>query len=100
MPPWELIVFVAGVAGLLVAAMVLEPVWTARVLLVVRGGKVEVRRGMVGATTRQMVGDILRDAGVARGWITVSPGRRIRFSWNIPSGARQRLRNVLHSVGL
>ena len=64
-------------------------------LIRVRNGAVDVSRGHVRSAARQYVADILRDAGVSRGYIAVTSEDSVEFSKTIPEGIRQRLRNVL-----
>lgn len=54
-----------------------------------------VRRGRLHATARMFVADILREAGVCCGYITILSGGRLEFSPSIPKAIRRRLSNVL-----
>ena len=63
--------------------------------IVIRGDSLQVRRGIVRSHVQSALTDILRQAGVTRGFICVNDQRRIVFSRNIPPAIRQHLRNVL-----
>jgi hypothetical protein len=39
--------------------------------------------------------EIIRESSVKSGFIAMTPGRRVKFSWSIPKAIHQRLRNVL-----
>jgi hypothetical protein len=67
----------------------------ATILIRVRGDKLRVVRGRVKAQTHQFVSDIVREAVVTRGYIAVTPAKRVFFSRAIPRTVHQRLRNVL-----
>jgi Protein of unknown function (DUF3634) len=87
---------------LVVVALVLAAVWYAlqpRCLFVVciEEGTARLDRGKVAAHFVQEIGQVCREAGVQEGQVWGVPqGRRIslRFSRSIPSGCRQRLRNL------
>lgn len=64
-------------------------------LLRISGGKLIIRRGRLQADARNHVSDMLRDAGVCRGFVAITSRNRIVFSRSIPSSLHQRLRNVL-----
>jgi len=67
----------------------------ASTLVRVRAGSVRVTRGKIRPEAKGQVAEILADAGIANGFIAVTPGERVAFSWNIPGTVHQRLRNVL-----
>jgi hypothetical protein len=56
---------------------------------------VRVARGKVRPESREHVADILKEVGISKGFIAVTPGNRVAFSWSIPGKVHQRLRNVL-----
>lgn len=39
--------------------------------------------------------EIIQESRVKSGFIAITPGRRVKFSWSIPQSTHQRLRNVL-----
>jgi hypothetical protein len=41
--------------------------------------------------------DLLRDAGVSQGHITLSHDRRVSVSWHVPPALHQQIRNLLLS---
>ena len=61
----------------------------------VRGDSLRVVRGSVRAPVLADLTDMLRRAGVSRGFICINDRRRIVFSRNIPASIHQYLRNVL-----
>ena len=69
----------------------------ASTLIRIRGDSLQVLRGSVRAPVRSDLSDILRRAGVTRGFICINHQRRIVFSRSIPDSIRQHLRNVLAS---
>jgi hypothetical protein len=66
-------------------------------LIRIRDGMLEVRRGQIQPHAKEYIADILREAGVSRGFIAISRERRIAFSRQIPVTVHQALRNVLLS---
>ena len=71
------------------------PPFYADTLIRVHQGKLLVRRGIVRAQARAHVLDLLREAGVSRGFIAIRAGNRVAFSRGIPAAIHQQLRNVL-----
>ena len=67
----------------------------ASTLIRIREGAVHVRRGRVQPYAKEHVVEILREAGVSKGFIAVTSENGVAFSRSIPSTVRQRLRNVL-----
>jgi len=61
------------------------------------GDSLRVLRGSVRSHVQTALTDILRSAGVTRGFICVTDKRRIVFSRNIPAEIRQQIRNLLAS---
>jgi hypothetical protein len=59
------------------------------------GGLLRVRKGWVAPPTIAALADILRDAGVEQGYITLSKDRRVAISWHVPPALHQNIRNVL-----
>lgn len=58
-------------------------------------GILRVREGWVPPRVMVALADILGDAGVARGHITMSKDRRVAISWHVPPALHQNIRNVL-----
>lgn len=94
-PIW--LVIILGLAALACGAVWfgLLPPPHASTLVHVRHGSIRVTRGRLRPETREQVREILAEAGVARGFVAVTPGNRVAFSWRIPNTVHQRLRNVL-----
>jgi hypothetical protein len=67
----------------------------ATTLIRIRDGMVQVRRGKVRPETKEHIADIMRDVGVADGYIAITPGNWVAFSRRIPPAIHQRLRNVV-----
>jgi hypothetical protein len=67
----------------------------AMLLIWIRGGQLHITRGQLRAQAREFVAEILREAGIAKGFIAMTPAKWVAFSPNIPAGVRQRIRNVL-----
>lgn len=63
----------------------------ASTLIRIRDGAVHVRRGQVRADAREHISDVLRDAGVSRGFIAITPGNWVAFSRRIPRGVSSAL---------
>jgi hypothetical protein len=90
------LVILAAIVLLVVGAVHggLVPPPTATTLIQIRAGSVNVARGQVSSTTIEHVRSILREEGVASGYIAVT-SQRVFFSYKIPPATHQRLRNVL-----
>jgi uncharacterized protein DUF3634 len=58
-------------------------------------GALRLRKGWVPNRTMTALADLLRDAGVSQGYITLSPDRRVAVSWHVPPALHQKIRNVL-----
>jgi hypothetical protein len=67
----------------------------ANILVRIKAGSLQVKRGSVRAHAREHIEEILREAAVSSGFIAVTPGNRVTFSRQIPQAIHQRLRNVL-----
>jgi hypothetical protein len=81
-------------AWVLVRLGILPPPHAA-LLIRIRGGQLKIARGQLHAQAREFIAGILREAGIAKGFIAMTPGGSILFSPNIPASTRQRIRNVL-----
>jgi hypothetical protein len=64
-------------------------------LIRIRGGSLRVVRGSLRAQVLADLTDMVRQAGVTRGFICINARRRIIFSRNLPASIHQHLRNVL-----
>ncbi|MDB6027684.1 MAG: hypothetical protein JWM68_3907 [Verrucomicrobiales bacterium] len=96
---WEAMsLIVIGILALLFYAAVwlgIIPPPHAVVLLKIRKGAVLVTKGNLKGFARSNVAEILLAGGVTRGFIAITPAKRVSFSRQIPSSLHQRLRNVL-----
>ena len=82
-------------AGLLAVWLGFVPPPYAATLIRIRDGELHVRRGRLHGLAREHVSEILRGAGVSRGFIAITSADWIMFSRQIPRAVHQRLRNVL-----
>jgi hypothetical protein len=58
-------------------------------------GTLRVRKGWVPTRVVATLADILRNAGVSQGYITMSKDQRVAISWHVPPALHQNIRNVL-----
>jgi hypothetical protein len=65
--------------------------------ILIDDGTLRLRKGWVPARALSTLADLLRDAGVSQGHITLSPDRRVAVSWHVPPALHQQIRNVLLS---
>jgi hypothetical protein len=88
---------IVGIAltGVLAVWLGFVPPPYATTLIKIRDGEIRVRRGRLQGLAREHISDILRDAGVSRGFIAITSANWIVFSRQIPGAVHQRLRNVL-----
>ncbi len=56
-----------------------------------------LRKGWVPARVLSALSDLLREAGVSQGHITLSEDRRVAVSWHVPPALHQQIRNLLLS---
>ena len=82
-------------AGLLAVWLGFVPPPYATTLIRIRDGELQVRRGRLQGLAREHISDILRDAGVSRGFIAITSANWVVFSRQIPRAIHQRLRNVI-----
>jgi hypothetical protein len=92
---WITLPIITAIIGSLLVQLGFLPPPHAIVLIRVRGEKLRVARGRVKAQAHEFISDIVQEANVAKGFIAVTPGKRVFFSREIPRGVHQRLRNVL-----
>ena len=91
------LVLVVAVAALLWALVVLGYVASplSRTVIRIRRGEIRVEGAELGARAKEHVADVIRDAMLMRGFITLSSRREVTFSRDVPHVMRQRLRNIL-----
>lgn len=65
--------------------------------ILIEDGTLRLRKGWLSPPVLSALADLLRDAGVSQGHITLSPDRRVAVSWHVPPALHQRIRNVLLS---
>jgi hypothetical protein len=65
--------------------------------ILIDDGTLRLRRGWISPRALSALTDVLRDAGVSQGHITLSPDRRVAVSWHVPPALHQQIRNVLLS---
>ena len=63
--------------------------------ILIDDGTLRLRKGWVSERALSALADLLRDAGVSEGHITLSEDRRVAVSWHVPPALHQRIRNVL-----
>jgi len=63
--------------------------------ILIDDGTLRLRKGWVPPPVLSALADILRDAGVSQGHITLSHDRRVAVSWHVPPALHQQIRNVL-----
>jgi hypothetical protein len=63
--------------------------------ILIDDGALRLRKGWVPNRVMTALADLLRDAGVSQGYITLSPDRRVAASWHVPPALHQKIRNVL-----
>lgn len=63
--------------------------------ILIDDGTLRLRKGWVPASVLAALADLLRDAGVSQGHITLSQDRRVSVSWHVPPALHQQIRNVL-----
>lgn len=69
--------------------------WQAVIVVRIRAGHVTVVKGALLPHARAGLAEVVRAAGIERGFLAVKRNREVAFSRNIPGELRQRLRNVL-----
>ncbi len=65
--------------------------------ILIDDGMLRLRKGWVPARVLSALADLLRDAGVSQGHITLSEDRRVAVSWHVPPALHQQIRNLLLS---
>lgn len=92
-----LLVMVAAVVvfGLPLAGLGFLPPLHATTVVLIRDGRLVMKRGQLRGQVRDDVAEVLAGAGVRNGFIALTAGGRVHFSRSIPRELHQRLRNVL-----
>jgi hypothetical protein len=93
--PWILVIVCGVSVGVVSIWLGVLPPLNATTLISIRRGQVRLRKGQLRVHAKEDVSDILREAGVSRGFIAITAQNRVVFSRRIPSTIHQRLRNVL-----
>ena len=91
---WLAIVVLATVTFWITSSGLVPPV-NAATLVQIRSGNLLVKKGRLRGQAKELVADLLKEAGVTKGYIAILPDKRVTFSRQIPSAIHQRLRNVL-----
>lgn len=84
----------AGLAFLVIRLLSSAPA-TAVTLIEIKPGGIQLAKGRIKPSAREMVQEILTQSGVKDGFIAVSSGNHVSFSRHVPETVHQRLRNVL-----
>ena len=63
--------------------------------ILIDDGTLRLRKGWVPARALAALAELLRDAGVSQGHITLSRDRRVAVSWHVPPALHQQIRNLL-----
>lgn len=84
-----------ALAGLLAVLLGIFPPPHATSIIHYRNGEVRAGRGQIRGYAKDQVADVLREAGVSRCFIAITPANRVSFSWRVPPSIHQRLRNIL-----
>lgn len=93
---WSLLALLAAFPVVAVGFALLAPL-SARTFIRICDGVPHVTRGRLDPRAREHVAEILRLSAVRSGYIAITSQPRVIFSWRIPKGVRQQLRNVLLS---
>lgn len=89
------ILILVGLAWWLLVGIGLLPSPFSRTTIRIRNGQIRIAGADLPSRAREHVADVVREAALQGGFITVSKARRVTFSRGIPEGIRQRLRNIL-----
>jgi len=65
--------------------------------ILIDDGTLRLRKGWLPPRVLSALTDLLREAGVSQGHITLSQDRRVSVSWHVPPALHQQIRNVLLS---
>ncbi len=92
-PEWLGLIII--VAAILIWYLEIVPPLGASLVIRIRGGKAGTTRGRIPSRVLADLEEILREAGVERGYIAKNGDARIVFSRSIQESIRQALRNVM-----
>ena len=92
---WVVVILIAVALGFAAVQWGIVPPPGPAILIRIRAGRAEVVRGRLRADVLASVSRILEEKAVQRGFIALTTRDRVRFSFRIPAGIHQRLRNVL-----
>ena len=70
-------------------------IYSGETYIAIDNGRLRLRRGWIAPETINALADILRNAGITDGYITVTNDKRVVMSWHIPPALHQTIRNVL-----
>lgn len=86
---------IAGIAAWILVVIGAIPSPFSRTTILIRNGQIRIRGADLSPRARDHVVDVIREAHLPGGFITVSSDGRVGFSRSIPETLRQRLRNIL-----
>lgn len=66
-----------------------------RTVIRIRNGQIRVDGADLSPRAKEHVGDVIREAMIFSGFISLSARREVRFSRDVPESVHQRLRNIL-----
>lgn len=89
-----ILIGVAVVIFVIVTWEFVPPPW-AVVVVWIRGGEVDVSKGLITAATKAQLQEIVAEENLTRGWIAMRRDSRLRFSRNLLPAVRQRIRNAI-----
>jgi hypothetical protein len=90
----RLVLLVAAAWWLLVAlGFVASPF--SRTIIRIRNGQIRVNGADLSTRAREHVSDVIREAMIFSGFISLSAHGGVRFSRDVPESVHQRLRNIL-----
>jgi len=79
----------------LLVAMGVLPSPFSRTIIRIRKGGILVTRAELPPRAKEHLADVIRNAMVQGGFITLSSSRSVAFSSEVPQGIRQQVRNIL-----
>ena len=66
-----------------------------RTTIRIRNGQIRVAGAELSPRAKEHVADVIREAMIFSGFISLSASREVRFSRDVPESVHQRLRNIL-----
>src|SRR5262245_10351030 len=70
-------------------------IYSGETYILIDGNRLRLRHGWIAPEAINALADILRNAGITEGYITVTKDKRVVMSWHIPPALHQTIRNVL-----